>query len=66
MDPKFKKILIIAGIALILIVIIQNTHAVSLQLLFWQITMPGIIFYPLLFLIGFGVGIFFGLTKRKS
>ena len=66
MDPKFKKILIISGIVLILIVVIQNTHAVSLQLLFWQITMPGIVFYPLLFLLGFGVGVFFGLTKRKS
>ena len=66
MNPKLKKVLIITIIALILIVVIQNTHAVSLQLLFWQITMPGIVFYPLLFLLGFGVGVFFGLTKRKS
>jgi len=66
MNPKLKKILIITVIALILIVVIQNTHAVSLQLLFWQITMPGIIFYPFLLLLGFAAGVFFGLTKRKS
>ncbi|MBU0468498.1 MAG: LapA family protein [Candidatus Omnitrophica bacterium] len=61
MKPKYI-ILLSVGI-IFAVVLIQNTQVVSLQILFWKISMSRIIFLPLIMLIGFMVGFFVG---RKS
>jgi uncharacterized integral membrane protein len=53
---KIKKGLLVFCVLLLFVVILQNSHTVSLQFLFWRIQMPGIFFYPLLFLIGLAAG----------
>ncbi|MFH1458783.1 MAG: LapA family protein [Candidatus Omnitrophota bacterium] len=61
MKPKTIAILIFSGI--LLIILLQNTQVVSVQLLFWKISMSRIILLPLLMFIGFILGFFMG---RKS
>jgi uncharacterized integral membrane protein len=52
--PKFIIALIL--IALVVILLIQNRQDVTLEIYFWKISMPQIIFMPLLLLIGFFAG----------
>ena len=63
---KPKSIAILIGVILLLIIVLQNTQVVSLQFLFWQLSMSRIIFLPLVILIGFIIGFFVGRTSRKS
>ncbi len=63
--PAKKIFLGILGI-LALILLLQNTEVVTLRLLFWSISMSGIIFIPLLIIAGFLAGFFFGKRSRKN
>jgi len=54
MRPKFIVLLVL--IALFLIILIQNTQVVTLQLFFWKVGMSQIILIPLIMAIGFVVG----------
>ncbi|MBU2591500.1 MAG: DUF1049 domain-containing protein [Nitrospinae bacterium] len=54
---KAKTIMFMIIGLLFLTIIVQNTQVVSLQLLFWEITMSRIILFPLFILIGFIAGI---------
>jgi len=57
---KPKTIAIIVLILLFLIILLQNTQVVTLQILFWKVSMSRIIFIPLVMLMGFLIGIFVG------
>ena len=46
----------LVAVGLVINFIIQNSYPVSLQFLFWRISMPGILFYPILLSIGFAIG----------
>ncbi len=61
MKPKAIAMLILSG--LFLIIFLQNTQVVSVQFLFWKISMSRIILLPLMIIIGFIAGF---LTSRKS
>lgn len=63
MKPKTVTLLI--GGILLLIILLQNTQVVSIQFLFWKLSMSRIIFLPLIMLIGFIIGLFVGRTSRK-
>jgi uncharacterized integral membrane protein len=52
-----KQILILVVAVLALIVMLQNTGIVSIQLLFWKISMSRIIMLAFLLLAGFLLGI---------
>jgi len=54
MRPKFIVVLVL--IALLLIILIQNTQVVTLRLFFWKVGMSQIILIPLTMAIGFVVG----------
>jgi uncharacterized integral membrane protein len=54
MRPKFIIVLVL--IALLLIILIQNTQVVTLRLFFWKVGMSQIILIPLTMAIGFVVG----------
>ena len=62
MKKKFIVILVLIG--LLLILIIQNTQNVSLNIFFWNIMMPQVILVLILFVLGFLIG--FLVAKMKS
>jgi uncharacterized integral membrane protein len=53
---KMKTIVILILAVLALILIIQNTEVVPIQILFWQLLMSRIILILLLLVIGFAIG----------
>ncbi|HBG61774.1 MAG: hypothetical protein A2306_04925 [Omnitrophica WOR_2 bacterium RIFOXYB2_FULL_38_16] len=57
-----KIILLILGIIFV-IILAQNTQVLSMQILFWKISMSRIIFIPFIMIIGFIIGF---LVGRKS
>ena len=64
---KVKSIIIIVLAIIALILIVQNTEVVPIQLLLWRIWMSRIVLIILMLAIGFGIG--FALAKlggRKS
>lgn len=65
MKPKLIAILVL--ILLLLTLIIQNSQAITLRVFFWQLSMSGILLFPLIFLIGALIGIIsFYLFRKKS
>jgi uncharacterized integral membrane protein len=68
MKPKFIVVLVL--IALLLIILIQNTQVVTLRLFFWKVGMSQIILIPLAMVIGFVVGFIVskvtGNQRRKN
>lgn len=58
MKPKIIIGLVIGIISLI--VLLQNAEVVSLQFLFWKLSMSQIIFFPVLIFLGFVIGFFVG------
>ena len=64
MDKIKPKIIVLIITALLLVIILlQNTQVVTLQVLFWKVSMSRIIFIPLVMMIGFFIGVF---VRRKS
>jgi uncharacterized integral membrane protein len=64
MAPK-RIIIIILGVVF-LTILLQNTQVVTLNLLFWQISMSRIIFIPLVLLIGIIIGFILGSMRKKQ
>ncbi len=64
MNAKSIVIIILAIIALILIV--QNTEVVPIQLLLWRIWMSRIVLIILMLAIGFGIGFVLAKTTGKK
>jgi uncharacterized integral membrane protein len=67
--PKF--IVVTAIILLLLVPLLQNSEVVSLKIYFWEVSMSRIIFFPVLILIGFVIGLIVATTialwkKRKG
>jgi len=63
---RLKQIITILLIIAVIIVVIQNSAKVSLTILFWEIEMSKIIFYPLLFAAGFIVGLLANAEKKRQ
>jgi uncharacterized integral membrane protein len=63
---KTKTIIIIILAIVALILIVQNTRVVPLQLLFWQIWMSQIVLVILMLAIGFGIGFVLAKATRKK
>ncbi|HEX2965578.1 MAG TPA: LapA family protein [Syntrophorhabdaceae bacterium] len=65
-----KKLIIISILAfLLMILIVQNTQSVFLNVFFWSITMPQVIFIPILFSCGFVIGFLaskIGVSKTRG
>lgn len=61
---KPKAIIILILFVPVIIVLLQNTQVVTLQLLFWKVQMSRVIFIPVIFAIGLIVG--FVLCKIRS
>jgi uncharacterized integral membrane protein len=62
---KLKTIIILILVALFVVIAIQNTQAVTIQILFWKISMSRIIFIPLLMLLGFVIGFLVAQVIKK-
>jgi uncharacterized integral membrane protein len=61
-----KAIAVVVAVILFVILVVQNTEVVTLQLLFWKVTMSRIILLSLVGLIGFVAGYFARRVSRKS
>ena len=60
---KSKTVLIIVLAVLAIVIVIQNSEMVTLQLFFWKIMMSRIIFMVGLLVVGFVLGML--VTQRK-
>jgi len=55
-EMKFKYIALLVLVVIGVVLVFQNTQMVTITLFFWQVSMSGIIMFPLLLLIGFVLG----------
>jgi uncharacterized integral membrane protein len=62
---KQKIIALIVLVALLVILMFQNTQEVVFRLFFWRIAMSQIIFLPLAVLLGFFLGYAIGRVEKK-
>ena len=62
---KPKIIFLIVVIALLLVLVIQNSQEAVFRVLFWRMAMPQIVFVPLAVVLGFFLGYFVGRSDRK-
>ncbi|KPL15130.1 hypothetical protein AMJ74_02095 [candidate division WOR_3 bacterium SM1_77] len=63
---KVKSIVIIILAIIALILIVQNTEVVPIQLLLWRIWMSRIVLIVLMLAIGFGIGFVLAKATRKK
>ena len=63
MKPRTIAMLILGG--LLLIVLLQNAQVVSMNFLFWKLSMSRIILLPLMILLGFIIGFFVGRESHN-
>lgn len=62
---RLKSKVMLVLVVLLLIFLFQNTQVVSIRFLFWELSMPRIIFMPLIALVGFVVGFLAGKGSKK-
>lgn len=63
---KPKVIVILVLIVLFLIILAQNTHVITLNLLFWTISMSQIILIAFVLVGGFVIGYLTSMLTRKE
>lgn len=62
---KPKTIIVLILLSLFLIILLQNTKVVKIQLLFWKIGMSRIIMLPITLFLGIVIGFIIGKTKKR-
>ena len=62
---KPKTIIILILIALAVVILIQNTQVVEVQIFFWKIAMSRIIMIAFFLIVGFVIGYFFPKLLKK-
>jgi uncharacterized integral membrane protein len=62
---KPKTIIILILIALSIVILIQNTQVVEVQIFFWKIAMSRIIMITFLLIVGFVIGYFIPRVLKK-
>ena len=63
---KPKTIIILILLILCLVILIQNTEVVTLQVFLWSITMSRILLIPILIVIGFVIGYLAAALKKRA
>ncbi|UCG30422.1 MAG: DUF1049 domain-containing protein [candidate division WOR-3 bacterium] len=63
---KVKSIIIVILAIIALILIVQNTEVVPIQLLFWRLLMSRIILILLMLVIGFAIGFILAKVTGKK
>jgi uncharacterized integral membrane protein len=62
---KPKTIIILILIVLAIVILIQNTQVVEVQIFFWKIAMSRIIMITFLLIVGFVIGYFVSKVQKK-
>lgn len=62
---KAKWLVIGILIALVVIIVVQNTQVVSVRFLFWEWQMSRVLFIPLVALVGFGLGYLTAIFRQR-
>ncbi|GAC14677.1 LapA family protein [Aliiglaciecola lipolytica] len=63
---KIHHYLIITLLVLAVILILQNIQIMTVQVFFWQISMPRAVLIALMLLIGFIIGFLFKTNKKSA
>ena len=61
-----KTIIVLVLLLLSLVILIQNTQVVTLQVFFWHITMSRILLIPILILVGFIIGYLVAMLRKRT
>jgi len=62
---KQKTIIILILIVLAIVILIQNTQVVEVQIFFWKIAMSRIILIAFALIVGFAIGYFVPKVRKK-
>jgi uncharacterized integral membrane protein len=62
---KWKVILVLVILALIIVLLIQNTQVVTFSIYFWKISISQVILVPIILLIGILLGVLLIRSKQK-
>lgn len=65
MRIKPKTIIILTLIALAIVILIQNTQVMEVQIFFWKIAVSRIIMITFLLIVGFFIGYFVPKVQKK-
>ena len=63
---RFKLILAMIGILILIIAAIQNSQSIPLHFLFWEARVDGLLLFLVLFVFGFLVGAMFSRRPKKE
>jgi uncharacterized integral membrane protein len=63
---KPKTVIILILLILCLVILVQNTEVVTLQVFLWHITMSRILLIPILIVIGFVIGYLAAVLKKHA
>ncbi len=63
---RARWIIIAVLVAILIVLVLQNTSVVTVKLLFWEISMSQIILLPMVFALGFIVGIILMLLRDRK
>lgn len=63
---RFKLILAMIGILVLIVAAIQNSQSIPLRFLFWHAQVDGLLLFLILFLFGFLIGTMFVRRPRKK
>ena len=63
---RIKRWIVLALLACLLVVVIQNAETVRTQILFFSVEMPHFVLLGLMLLIGFLIGLFLRDDKKKG
>jgi uncharacterized integral membrane protein len=63
---ELRRILILIGILLLLVLCLQNVQVVTIRFLFWEISMSLVVMLLIAILIGFAIGFLVRPTISKS
>lgn len=63
---RFKLILAMIGILILIVAAIQNSQSIPLRFLFWHAQVDGLLLFLVLFVFGFLIGTMFSRRPRKE
>ncbi len=60
-----KTVFYVAAVALFLVIVLQNAGVVTLRLFFWRLDVSTIVIVPVLIVVGFIAGFFYGKSNGQ-
>jgi uncharacterized integral membrane protein len=61
-----KLVAILVAAFLFLVIVMQNSEPVNVQVLFWRATVDKLLLFPAIFLAGLAAGLLLGWSRRRT